>query len=104
MTTVTTFLNLTFQIMGTQLSPEVYASLSDKNKFFYQFNMFSYKYMNIYMFLSVPIAALSTRLFFANRNYNYAENLVANSFFAGEKSVLFVFAVLIIVVYLSSQF
>lgn len=98
MTTVTTFLNLTFQIMGSQIPPEVYNTLSDRNKFFYQFNMFSYKYMNIYMFLSVPIAAFSTRIFFADRNYNYAENLIANAYFAGERSVLFIFAVLFIII------
>ena len=67
------FLSIIFNVMGPTVSNEVYNTFSNQNKYFYQFNQFFYKYMNIYMFLGVPLSAFVTFIMFYKKKFNFAE-------------------------------
>nr|WKN39832.1 DUF3667 domain-containing protein [Tunicatimonas sp. TK19036] len=50
---------------------------------------FLYQYYNIITFLSIPLLAAFTYLFFLKKGYNYAEHLVLNAFLVAEGMLLY---------------
>jgi hypothetical protein len=48
------------------------------------------KYFNIYLMLSVPLAALATLIIYGRKTYNFAEHLVVNSYIYGNTTVLYI--------------
>ena len=51
---------------------------------------FFYKYFNLVLFLSVPVSALFSWMFFRKSGYNYAENLIFNTFIAAQRTLTFI--------------
>lgn len=87
---ISTFLSITFQLMGPTQGGTVPGQSGAMVEFFRQFNVFIYKYYNVMNFVSVPILAFLTFLFFKSSKYNYAENLVLNTFLSGERCLLYI--------------
>jgi hypothetical protein len=88
---VSTFITINFGIIGLrELPPELYSTLTGREKFFLQFNNFIYTYFNITLFAGVPIMAAFSRLVYAKSGYNYAEHFIFNTFIAGERSLFYV--------------
>ncbi|MEM9671511.1 MAG: DUF3667 domain-containing protein [Bacteroidota bacterium] len=54
---------------------------------------FIYQYFNIITFLSIPLLAVLSYLFFRRRGYNYAEHLVVNTFLTTEGMLLYLLIV-----------
>lgn len=86
---VCTFLAITFQLMGTTQGGNVPGQSEGVAEYFRQFNAFIYKFYNIILFFSVPVSALLSYLFFKSSKYNFAENLVLNTFLSGQRCVIF---------------
>ncbi len=97
MTAIAAFMTIQFHVMESVITANA-GNLSGRALFFSQFNIFIYKYINLIMFLSVPVFALFTRLFFWKSGYNYAENLVMQTFYAGQRSVIYVFLIVPLVI------
>lgn len=53
-------------------------------------NDFVTRYMNLFLVMSVPFAAMASRLFFRRSGYNLAENLVFNTFVYAQACLFFV--------------
>lgn len=49
------------------------------------------KFFNIYLMLSVPLAALATVIIYRYKQYNFAEHLVINGFIYSNTTVLYIF-------------
>lgn len=97
MTAIAAFATIQFHVMESVISTTT-VNLHGRALFFSQFNTFIYKYINIIMFLSVPLFALFTRIFFWKSGYNYAENLIMNTFYAGQRSVMYVVIIIPLVI------
>ena len=63
----------------------------EKQQLVQDVTLFVYQYYNIITFLSVPILAGLTYLFFRRREYNYAEHLTLSAFLSAEYMVLYIF-------------
>jgi len=87
---VSTFLAVNFNLFGSRVDPSTIAGLNDLQMFFLKFQQFIYKYYNLILFVSVPIGAFYSYLFFKKSGYNYAENLVFNSFIAGQRNIIYI--------------
>lgn len=87
---ISTFLAVNFTLFGSKVDPTTIPGLTGQQIYYLQFNQFIYKYFNVILFISVPIAALYSRLIFHKSGYNYAENLIFNAFIAGERTVLYI--------------
>lgn len=88
-----TFLSINFTLMGDTagtITPEQLKQLPEMQQIFLQFNKFIYKYFNIILFLSVPLMALFTRLFYRSSGYNYAENLTLMCFLGGQRTLFYI--------------
>jgi hypothetical protein len=85
-----TFLAITFQLFGPTQGGAVPGQSEAVADYLRQFNAFIYKFYNIMLFFSVPFSALFTYLFFKSSKYNFAENLVMNTFLSGERSVIYI--------------
>lgn len=86
---ITTFIAINYSLFGPQVNPETIPDLTPQQKYGLQFNNFIYKYFNLIIFLSVPIMALYSRIVFKKSGYNYAENLIFNTFIAGERNIIY---------------
>jgi hypothetical protein len=84
------FLALTFHLMGPTEGGSVPGQPENIAVFFRQFNAFFYKFYNIMVFFGVPIYAFFSYLFFKSSKYNYAENLILNTFLTGERCLIFI--------------
>ncbi len=49
----------------------------------------TYKYFNVFLFISVPLAALGTLIVYKLRQYNFAEHLVINAYIYGNTSLVY---------------
>lgn len=87
---IATFLAINFSLFGPQVNPDSLINISPLQRYFIQFNNFIYKYFNVLLFLSVPIASLYSWLFFKKAGFNFAENLIFNTFIAGERTVMYI--------------
>lgn len=87
---ISTFLSLTFHLMGPTQGGTVPGQPEKVVEFFRQFNIYIYKYYNVMQFFSVPVMALLSFLFFKSSRYNYAENLVLNTFLSGQRCVFYI--------------
>lgn len=54
-----------------------------------QFTKFLYQYFNIFQFLTIPLLSLYSYLLFRKSGFNYAENLVLNSFLSSQRHIYF---------------
>jgi hypothetical protein len=48
------------------------------------------KFFNIYLMLSVPLAALATLIIYGRKTYNFAEHLVVNAYVYGNTTVVYI--------------
>lgn len=87
---VSTFLAVNLNLFGPKIDPSTIPELTGKQVYYLQFNNFIYKYFNIILFVSVPIAALYSRFIFRESGFNYAENFIFNAFIAGERTVFYI--------------
>lgn len=55
-----------------------------------QFIKFLYQYFNVFQFGIIPVTSLYSYLFFRKSGYNYAENLVLNSFLTAQRHLIFI--------------
>lgn len=86
---ICTFLGLTFHLMGPTEGGVVPGQAEKFADMMRQFNGFIYKAYNLMVFFGVPVMAFLSFLFFKSSKYNYAENLILNTFLAGGRCVLF---------------
>lgn len=90
-TAVTVFLNSRFHILDQNIPNANRVSLSSsQGKLMTEFSGVVNKYNNIMMFMSVPVFAFFTRLFFRKSGYNYAENLIMQAFYSAERSIFYI--------------
>ncbi|HAY34828.1 MAG TPA: DUF3667 domain-containing protein [Ignavibacteria bacterium] len=85
-----TFLAVKFTLFGPNINPDLIKGITEQQRFFILFNNFIYKYFNIILFVSVPVAAAYSRLIFRKSGYNYAENLIFQTFIAAERTVFYI--------------
>lgn len=55
-----------------------------------QFIPFLYQYFNVLQFVTLPLLSFYSYLFFRKAGYNYAENLVLNTFYTSQRHLLYV--------------
>ena len=53
------------------------------------FTKYFYNYFNILQFLSIPLLSIFSYVFFRKSGYNYAENLVLNTFLFGQRCLVY---------------
>lgn len=87
---VSTFLTINFHLLGTKIDPDSIPGLTEAQVSGLRYNNFMYKYFNLVLFAAVPVSAFFSWLIFKKSGYNYAENLIFNSFLAGERTVFFI--------------
>lgn len=87
---ISTFITVNYNILGPKATPEALSNPNDYQRFFSSLNEFFYKYINVVLFLSVPLSAFFSRLFFRKSGYNFAENLIFNSFIAAQRTLVFI--------------
>ena len=88
---VSTFITIKFGIIGFRsLPPDIYAALSQQQKYFLQFNNFIYTYFNITLFAGVPVMAFFSWMIYHKSGFNYSENLVFNTFIAAQRTLLYI--------------
>ncbi len=84
------FLTLNFNLLG----PREYVSLFDSSdetvRFYAHMRAFFYKNFNIILFLTVPVSAFFSLIFFRKSGFNYSENLVFNSYIAAQRTLTFI--------------
>lgn len=101
MTGISTLLTFQYHILDSMV---VGGSYSDEEKLYIlQMDAFVYRYMNIILFIGVPVFALITYLFFKRSGYNYAENLAMQSYYAAERSAIFSITIIPLVLIFSSN-
>lgn len=83
-----TFLSVNYQLMGPKA--DVNAIGTGINTFGLQYNAFIYKYFNVIQLVSVPVIALFSWLFYRKSGYNYAENLVFNTFLGAQRTLMYI--------------
>lgn len=83
-----TFLSVNYHLMGPKV--DINSIGPGINTFGLQYNAFMYKYFNIVQLVSVPVIALFSWLFFKKSGYNYAENLVLNTFLGAQRTMMFI--------------
>ncbi|HQY20254.1 MAG TPA: DUF3667 domain-containing protein [Ignavibacteria bacterium] len=87
---IAAFLAVKFTLFGPNIDPDTIEALNSQQRFWLLFNKFIYRNFNLILFLSVPVAAVYSRLIFRKSGYNYAEHLVFNTFLAAERTVLYI--------------
>lgn len=85
-----TFLAVKFSLFGPNIDPDTIEGINSQQRFWLLFNNFIYKNFNLILFLSVPVSSLFTFLIFKKSGYNYAENLIFNTFLAAERTVFYI--------------
>jgi len=83
-----TFLSVNYQLMGPKA--DVNTIGTGINTFGLQYNAFIYKYFNVIQLVSVPVIALFSWLFYRKSGYNYAENLVFNTFLGAQRTLMYI--------------
>jgi hypothetical protein len=87
---VGTFLAVNFTLFGPKVNVDLIQDLTQQQRFFLQFNNFIYKFFNVILFISVPVASLYSWLLYKKSGFNYAENLIFNAFLAGERTLFYI--------------
>lgn len=85
---VAAFLSVNFSLMGPKADANVITP--GIQNFGLQYNVFIYKYFNLIQLISVPLLALFSWLFYKKSGYNYAENLVLNTFLGAERTLMYI--------------
>lgn len=87
---VSMFITIKFNILGPTPDPANLVSPDNSVRFAAQMQNFFYKNFNLVLFLSVPVSALFSWIFFKRSGYNYAENLIFNAFIAAQRTLTFI--------------
>jgi Protein of unknown function (DUF3667) len=85
---VATFLSVNYHLMGPKADANVLGS--GVQNFGLQYNAFIYKYFNLMQLFSVPLLAFFSWLFYKRSGYNYAENLVLNTFLGAQRTLIYI--------------
>ena len=85
-----TFLAINYKLFGPNINPDTIPGLTERERFFLLFNAFIYRHFNLILFLSVPIISVYSRLIFRSSGYNFAENLIFNTFISGERTLFYI--------------
>lgn len=83
-----TFLSVNYHLMGPKA--DLNSVGTGINTFGLQYNAFIYKYFNVIQLVSVPVIALFSWLFYKKSGYNYAENLVLNTFLGAQRTLMYI--------------
>jgi hypothetical protein len=75
--------------LGTLLMGNLQMSGKGVAVFQQQFTKFMYQYFNIFQFITIPVLSLYSYIFFKRSGYNYAENLVLNTFLSSQRHLGF---------------
>ncbi|MEM6842955.1 MAG: DUF3667 domain-containing protein [Bacteroidota bacterium] len=92
-TTIASFITIKLDLFRRLLSENSSPSNEGDQQFVQDMILFLYQYYNIIMFLSVPLLAVLTYLFFRRWGYNYAEHLTLSAFLSAEYMVLYLFII-----------
>lgn len=87
---VSTFITLNFDLLGPKLDPAKFQTGDHQLKFQAGMSQFFYKYFNIILFVSVPLVAFFSWLFFRKSGFNFAENLVFVTFISAQRTLVFI--------------
>ena len=88
---VSTFLTLKLGVIGlNEVSPEIFETLNDTQKFFLQFNNFIYRFFNLTLFAGIPVMAMYSKLLYRKSGYNYSENVIFNTFLAAQRTLIYI--------------
>jgi len=87
---ISMFITINFNLLGPSPDPSQLVSPDSGIRFSANMKSFFYKYFNLVLFLSVPVSALFSWLFFRKSGYNYSENLVFNAFIAAQRTLTFI--------------
>lgn len=90
--TVITFLSINLHL-GTSLIGNLNVTGGKVESFKENFIPFFYKYYNIFQFITVPITALYSWIFFRKTKYNFAENLILNTFLIAHRHLIFLLVI-----------
>ena len=85
-----TFLAVKFTLFGPNLNPDSIEGINVQQRFWMLYNNFIYRNFNLILFTNVPVTAFFTFLFFRKSGYNYAENLIFNTFLAAERMLIYI--------------
>lgn len=86
---ISTFITINYNILLSP-KPEVIHNPNDIQRFFAVMNEVTSKYINVVFFFSVPLSAFFSWLFFKKSGYNFAENLIFNSFITAQRTLVFI--------------
>ena len=75
--------------LGSLIMGNMQLQGSDITEFQIQFTEFLYRYFNIFQFATIPVASIYSYLFFRKSGFNYAENLVLNTFLSAQRHLTF---------------
>jgi hypothetical protein len=79
--------------LGTLILGNVHITGDKALVFQAQFTSFLYQYINIFQFITLPILSGYSYLFFRKSGFNYAENLVLNTFLSAQRHLLFILVI-----------
>ena len=85
---IVTFLSVNLQL-GTGLIGNYEVKGESLQNFTEQFLPFFYKSYNIFQFLTIPLTAFYSWLFFRKSGFNYSENMILNTFLIGQRHLLY---------------
>ncbi|HMS65061.1 MAG TPA: DUF3667 domain-containing protein [Ignavibacteria bacterium] len=87
--TLSAFITLKFssyELTGINIITE---NISKYQHFMNSFAVFMYKYLNILLFFIIPVSSFFSYLIYKKSGYNYAENLIFNSYIAGQRYIIY---------------
>ncbi|MBV6478087.1 MAG: hypothetical protein HGGPFJEG_00834 [Ignavibacteria bacterium] len=87
---VSTFIAVNYSLFGPKINTDTISGIEETQRFFLEFNVFIYKYFNLIIFISVPVISVYSYLFYKSSGYNFAENLIFNTFISGERTVFYI--------------
>ncbi len=88
---VSFFLTVKLGVIGfRQVEPEVLAKFTYSQVYFLQFNNFIYTYFNVLLFLSLPVMAFFSFVFYKRSGYNYSENLIFQTLLAAQRNFIYI--------------
>lgn len=90
-TAIASFITIKLDLFQSLFVDNINLLNGEKQQLVQDVTLFVYHYYNIITFLSVPILAGLTYLFFRRREYNYAEHLTLSAFLSAEYMVLYIF-------------
>lgn len=89
---ISTFFTVNFDL-GADFFGKFTFSGDDTGVILQNFVHYVYKFFNIIIFVTVPLLALYSKIFFPKAGFNYAEHLTLNTFVLAQRQVLFIIVV-----------